>query len=299
MAEKYLGKDSNFLNIEAEYSSDRAEITILPVPYEHTVSYGEGTEKGPQAILDASAYVEFFDDETVRELCFEKGIATLEHLDFGDRTDKAALEILYNSIIELLDNNKFVVTLGGEHTISSATIKAHFERYPEMCVLQVDAHSDLRDEYEGSKFSHASVMARVTEFMPADRIHQVGIRALCKEEYEFIQNQGVHTYFASAIRRGDHGQNWIDKVVDHLDDYIYITFDVDGLDPSIMPSTGTPEPEGLLYTEAIELIRAIKRAGKKIVGFDVVELAPIPGITSPDILTARLIYKILNLQYYA
>lgn len=298
MPDKFLDQESNFLRIDQK-AGEEATIYILPVPYEHTVSYGGGTKDGPQAIIEASAYVEFFDDETAKELCFDKGIATLPDFDFGVKKDSAMLEALKDEVSGLINAGKYVVTLGGEHTISSAPIKAHYEKYPNMCVLQIDAHSDLRQEYEGSPYSHASVMARVADFMPADKIHQVGIRALCKEEYEFIQEEGVNTYFASAIRRGEYGSNWIEDVVEYLDDEIYLTFDVDGLDPSIMPSTGTPEPEGLSYTEAIELIRAIKRAGKKIIGMDVVELAPVEGVSHPDLLTARLIYKILNLEFYA
>jgi agmatinase len=294
----YLDSHSNFLNIDPEYSQGKAEINILQSPYEHTVSYGGGTALGPQAVLEASAYVEFFDDETKKELCFEKGIATCPPMEFKDSIDSEALDIIYNAVRSSLSEGKFAVTLGGEHTISSAVIKAHLESYPDMGVLQIDAHSDLRDTYEGSKYSHASIMARVAEFLDPTKIHQVGIRALCSEEYKFITENNVNTYFASAIRQGDYGEDWISRLVDKLPQDIYLTFDVDGLDPSIMPSTGTPEPEGLYYTEATDIIRTIKKAGKRIVGFDVVELAPIQGVTHPDILTARLIYKILNLIYY-
>ncbi len=290
--------ESNFLAIEEKYSNfDCSDIVIVPCPYEHRVSYGGGTAQAPEAILRASSYVEFFDDETARQLCFDRGIATIESLDFSGRFDIDALELIENTIDELLSHSKFVVTLGGEHTISLAPIRLHFNRYRNMSILQFDAHSDFRDTYEGSKYSHASVMARVAEFFPAVQITQVGIRAQCIEEYDFIKANKVNTFYASAIRRGIHGANWQKSVVDTLTDEIYITLDVDYFDPAIMPATGTPEPDGFLYNETIEVIREIKRQNKRIVGLDVVELAPIKNLHHCDLTTARLIYKILNLQF--
>ena len=192
---------------------------------------------------------------------------------------------------------KFGVTLGGEHTISTAPISAHYRAYPMMSVLHFDAHSDLRHEYHGSPWSHASFMARVCEFFPTDRITQVGIRALCVEEAQFIRDNTINTFYASAIRTGLHGSNWQQKVVETLAQDVYITFDVDHLDPSIMPSTGTPEPDGFLYSETLDVIRAVVASGRRIVGFDVVELAPVKGVTHPDMTAARLVYKILNLAF--
>ena len=292
---------NNFLNIDEKYSSvDTSSICILQAPYEHTVSYGGGTARGPQAIIDASAYVEFYDDETRRELCFDVGIATLPELDLGSAVDAEALLLISEQVRALLDQGKFVVTLGGEHTISAAPIAEHYRKYPTMSVLQFDAHSDLRDTYEGSTFSHASVMARVTEFMSPQRLTQVGIRALCKEEATFIDHHKVNTFYASALHRGLHGSGvdaWARAVVATLSDDVYISFDVDGLDPSIIPSTGTPEPDGLTYHEAIQVVREVVRSGRRIVGLDVVELAPVDNVTHPDLTTARLIYKILNLAF--
>lgn len=295
---KTLDINSNFLALEDDHSNFvNSEIVILPAPYEHTVSYGGGTKFGPQAIIEASHFVEFYDDETNKEICFEQGIATLPELDYDGKIDKEALDLLYNKVKELLDHNKFVVTLGGEHTISSAPIRAHLEKYSNMSVLQLDAHSDLRDEYEDNKYSHACIMARVAEFMDPKKFTQVGIRAQCIEESQFIKEKGVNTFYASAIRTGNHGENWQKKVVDSLSDEIYVTFDVDYFDPAIMPSTGTPEPDGFLYSETLDVFREIKRQGKKIIGLDVVELAPIQNLSHPDILTARLIYKILSFIY--
>lgn len=293
-----LGPSKNFLAIESEHSTlEAAKIAIVSAPYEHTVSYGGGAKHGPKAIVKASAYVEFYDDETDRELCFDKGIATLSPIKFGKAVDRAALDMIEQQVDALLEMEKFVVTLGGEHTISTAPIAAHYRAFPTMSVLHFDAHSDLRHEYQGSAWSHASFMARVAEFFPTKRITQVGIRAQCIEEAQFIREKKINTFYASAIRRGLHGVNWQKSVVDTLAKDVYITFDVDVFDPAIMPATGTPEPDGLLYSETIDVIRAVIASGRRIVGLDVVELAPMKGLSHPDLTTARLIYKILNLAF--
>jgi agmatinase len=292
---KYLGIENNFLAIEDQYSNlQNSEIAILPVPYEHSTSYGKGTALGPEAILKASAYVEFYDDEFDKEVCFENGICTLEPLNLNNIYDETALNLIQNNVEKLIAMNKFVVTLGGEHTISIATIAAHYFKYPEMSVLHFDAHSDLRQSYEDSIYSHACFMARVIEFFPPEKITQVGIRALCKEEANLINEKEINTLFASSIRRGIYGTNWQKNIVQSLSDEVYITFDVDYFDPSIMPSTGTPEPDGFYYSETLDVFREIKKAGKKIVGFDIVELAPKENLTHPDLTTARLLYKLLN-----
>lgn len=294
---KTLGTENNFLALEAQYSEfDNSKIAVLSAPYEHTVSYGGGTKKGPDGIINASQYVEFFDEEFNRELCFDKGISTIKPIDFKGKKDKAALDLIEKKVDKLLDADKFVVTLGGEHTISSAPIKAHFNKYPEMSILHFDAHSDLRDTYEGSKYSHASVMARVCDFFPPERITQVGIRAQCKEEYEYIKEKNVKTFYAHQIKAMKDNL-WQKKVVENFGNQIYITFDVDYFDPSIMPSTGTPEPNGFLYNETLEVFREIVKSGKEIIGFDVVELAPVKNLPHPDMTAARLIYKMLNYSF--
>lgn len=296
---KTLGVEDNFLGLEAEYSNyEDSEIVIMQAPYEHTVSYGGGTKSGPKEIIKASQFVEFYDEELDKELCFERKIATLEEISLAGKVDSAAVEAIYKAVKEQLANDKFVVTLGGEHTISTAPIKAHFEKYPKMSILQFDAHSDLRESYEGSIWSHASIMARVCEFFPGERVTQVGIRAQCKEEREFIHAKGVRTYFANELRRGLHTENWQKRVADSLGDEIYVTFDVDYFDPAIMPSTGTPEPDGFLYSETLDVFREIKKQGKKLIGIDVVELAPRKELSHPNILTASLVYKLLNYSFY-
>jgi agmatinase len=298
-AMKTLGNQRNFLAIPRRSSSlDESRIAILPVPYEKTTSYGLGAGRGPEALLRASAYVEFYDDEFDRELCFDLGIATLRPMEFGKKVKGAeALNSIGRTVGELLAMDKFVVTVGGEHTISTAPILTHLEKYPGMSLLHFDAHSDLRDEYEGTKYSHACFAARVAEVMDPSRITQVGIRAQCREEAEFIWNRGVQTFYASAIRRGVHGTSWGKNVIDTLEDDVYITFDVDYFDPAIMPSTGTPEPDGFLYSETLDLLRYLRLSGRRIIGFDIVELAPVKGVAHPDLLAARLLYKMLNIAF--
>lgn len=293
---KTLKTENNFLALDDKFSGfDNSKIAVLSAPYEHTVSYGGGTKRGPEGIINASQYVEFFDEEFNRELCFDKGITTIKPIDFKGKTDKDALELIEKKASKLLNADKFVVTLGGEHTISSAPIKAHFNKYPEMSILHFDAHSDLRDTYEGSKYSHASVMARVCEFFPPERITQVGIRAQCKEEYDYIKEKNIKTFYAHQIKAMK--DKWQKNVVENLGNQIYITFDVDYFDPSIMPSTGTPEPNGFLYNETLEVFREIVKAEKEIIGFDVVELAPVKNLPHPDMTAASLIYKMLNYSF--
>lgn len=289
---KYYSIKKNFLAIEEQYSDYKnSKIAILPVPYEVTTSYGKGTARGPMAILKASHYVEFFDEELNRELCYEKGICSVKQLDMTDKRGSAALEYIQKHVTQLLEDDKFVVTLGGEHTISTAPIKAHFDKYPDMTVLHFDAHSDLREEYEGTKFSHACFAKRVSEF--TTNITQVGIRAQSIEEYSYIKEKDIKTFYAYEIRNGRYGVDWQNMVLSTLSDNVYITFDVDYFDPSIMPSTGTPEPNGLYWAETMNLLKRLGET-KNVVGFDVVELAPRKDFTYPDFMTAKLIYKMLN-----
>lgn len=295
-----LGVEDNFLALEPSASSyDTSSVVILSAPYEKTVSYGGGTAGAPKAILEASHYVEFFDDEFMRELCFERGIATLPELNFGKREGKEMLDQLREAVAEQLDNGKFVVTLGGEHTISTGPILAHAAKYPNMSILHFDAHSDLRQEYSGTPYSHACFMARVAELgMPMERLVQVGIRAQSIDEWRFARQNKIKTFYATAIRRGDHSKKWQKAIAEALPtNEVYITFDVDYFDPSIMPTTGTPEPDGFLWNETMEIFRRLNKAGKKIVGFDVVELSPSEAISHPTYLAAKLVYRMLNFAF--
>ncbi len=297
---KVLPPSTNFLALPKPHGEyDNAKIVILSAPYEKTVSYGGGTKKGPAGIINASHYVEFMDDEFFRELCFEVGIATLPPLNFGSKSGKQMLAQLQKAVAAQIEAGKFVVTLGGEHTISTAPILAHQAKYPNMSVLHFDAHSDLRQEYSGTPFSHACFMARVADAgFRMERVVQVGIRAQEKAEFEFARDRGVKTFYATQIRRGKHGANWQKSVSTTLPtNEVYITFDIDYFDPSIMPSTGTPEPDGFLWSETMQIFRELTAAGKKIVGFDVVELSPDPKARHATYLAAKLVYRMLNFAF--
>ncbi len=291
---KSLGIKRNFLGIEDQFSGfNKSQIAIVSVPFEKTVSYGKGTAKGPEAILEASHYVEFYDEEFDRELVFEMGICTLKPLNFSKLSIKKSLNLISKTVNELLEQKKYIVVLGGEHSISSATAKPFVESIPNLSILQFDAHSDLRESYENSIFSHASVMARIAEL--TKDIVQVGIRAQCIEEAKFIKENNIKTFYSRDIRTGKY-KDWQNEVVNSLKENVFITFDVDAFDPSLLPATGTPEPGGLFWDETINLIKAIGKE-KNIVGFDVVELAPQKGNPSSDFLTAKLVYKMLNCAF--
>ena len=291
----YLPPTENFLGIPPEHSTENAAITIQPIPLEKTTSYGKGTKDGPREILKASHYVEFYDDEFDGELCFQRGIATLKPLPLKKLTLEESLTLIEASTTALLQTGTFCVALGGEHTITAPIVRAHLQKYQNISILQFDAHADLRSEYEGTPYSHACVMARIAEFLEPSRITQVGIRALSIEEARFIRRSGIRTFFAHHIRRGD--PSWMDHVIDGLGEKVYITFDLDALDPSIMPATGTPEPEGLTYSECVALAKRLVESGRRIIGLDVVELAPIKKLHHPNLTAARLVYKLLNIAF--
>lgn len=292
---KTLTSKSNFLGIEKKHSSyEKSSIVIYSAPLENTVSYGSGTKNGPKEILKASHYVEFYDEEMDRELCFEKGIATLPIKNLDKLKSKIVIDKIEKDVSNLLADDKFVVMLGGEHTVALGSVLAHHKKYDYLSILQFDAHSDLRDSYEGDKYSHASVMRRVFDINK--NIVQVGIRAQCKEEADFIKSNDINTFFARDIRREKSNGKWQNNVVKSLKENVYITFDVDGFDPSIVPATGTPEPGGLLWDETLDLIKLVGK-NKNIVGFDVVELAPSKFHTSSNFVAAKLVYKILNYAF--
>ena len=292
---KTLSARSNFLGIEKKFSSyDNSEIVIYSAPLENTVSYGSGTKNGPKEILKASHYVEFYDEETDRELCFEKGIATLPISNFDKLSSEKAIEKIEKDIATLIKDNKFAVMLGGEHTVTLGSVLAHHKKYNNLSILQIDAHSDLRESYEGSIYSHASVMRRIFEFNK--NIVQVGIRAQCKEESELIKKEKIKTFYAREIRQAESQKKWQNEILRSLNKNIYITFDIDGLDPSIVPATGTPEPGGLFWDETLDLIKLIGKK-KNIVGFDLVELAPSKFHPASNFIAAKLVYKMLNYVY--
>ena len=278
----------NYLGIPEDKSRyDTSPFVILPVPYEGTVTYGAGTAYGPNAIIEASHEVELFDDELGVE-SYLVGIHTLPPLETTSKGPEVQNEIIYSRIKTLLGDNKKVCMLGGEHSISYGPVRACLEKYPNLTVLQLDAHADLRDGYLNQKFSHAAVMRRIRDL--TDRTVSVGIRNYSIEEHEYIK--ATNTKIVSAHYINSH-PGWIDEVVSGLSGDLYITIDLDGFDPSLVPATGTPEPGGLLWYPTLELLR--KSVSKcNLVGFDVVELAPIEGYHAADFLAAKLIYKIIG-----
>jgi agmatinase len=290
----------NFLGLEGEPGTwDHAGVVILPVPYEATVSYQGGTKLGPQAILEASRYIELYDQELDAEPATEIGVATLPALHLSSAGPEAAVRELRAACdaVFAAAGDRLPILLGGEHSISSAPIAAAAARLPagrRLTVLQFDAHGDLRPEYEGSPWSHASVMARCIDC--ADLV-QVGIRAITSDERQLIRARegNVTTIFAEEMWDNE---EWIDRAMHALGDDVFITFDVDYFDPSIMPATGTPEPGGLTWYPTLKLLRRVFTE-RNVVAADVVELAPIGGNAAPDFVAAKLVYKLIGYHWLA
>jgi agmatinase len=278
----------NYLGIPEDLSRYASSpYVILPVPYEGTVTYGAGTAYGPNAIIEASREVELFDDELGTEP-YRTGVHTLPPLETTSGGPQVQNEIIYQRFKRLLADGKKVCMLGGEHSISYGPVRACLEKYPELTVLQLDAHADLRDGYLGQEFSHAAVMRRIRDL--TQKTISVGIRNYSIEEAEYIKSAGVKIIAARYINSNP---GWIDEVVAQLSGDLYLTIDLDGFDPSLVPATGTPEPGGLLWYPTLELLkRAISKCN--LVAFDVVELAPIEGYHAADFLAAKLIYKIIG-----
>jgi len=283
----------NFLGIpddEARYETARG--VVVPVPWEATVSYGAGTAKGPAAILDASRYVELY-DEVLREEPYRKGgIHTAPAVDGSGDDPVAFLDGLESVAARLFADGKFPVFLGGEHSLTTAPVRAARAAFEDLSVLQFDAHADLRESYEGTPWSHACVMRRVHELgVPAVPI---GIRAISVEEAEFVHDEGLPVFWSHRIA---HGEEWMDTVLNTLSDTVYITFDVDYFDPSLIPATGTPEPGGGFWHETMRFLGYLFE-DKNVVGMDVVELAPIEGLHAPDFVIARLVHRCLGYKFH-
>ncbi len=268
----------NFLGV-SDQSFNNAKVVILPVPYDGTTSYRAGTRDGPKAIINASRFMEHYDVETKKTIS-DLGFFTLDELEPSSNSAEETIMRVQEVVQDILNAKKFPIVIGGEHSITLGVVRAFSNLYKNLTILQIDAHSDLRDEWEGSKYSHACVMRRCSEIA---KIIQVGIRSVSEEEMDFITaTKKIKTFFGNVFD--------INDVLDSLTDNVYITIDVDGLDPSIMPSTGTPEPDGLFWKQVLELISAVGKK-KNVIGIDLVELAPIPGNVAPDFLAAKLLYK--------
>ncbi|OHB76144.1 MAG: agmatinase [Planctomycetes bacterium RBG_16_55_9] len=277
----------NFGYLPAEFSDPKtAGIVIVPVAYDGTSTWMKGADKGPAAIIEASANMELYDIETDSEV-FKKGIFTEDAIG-GEISVAEMMENVRRIVQDYLARDRFTIVVGGEHSVSIGSVKAHADRFANLSVLQLDAHADLREEYNGSKYNHACVMARIKEICP---IVQVGVRSMDSSEKERMDKSRV--FFAENLQTDT---DWIEKVISTLSQDVYITVDLDVLDPAIMPSTGTPEPGGLLWYDVLKMLKAVS-GRKRIVGFDVVELCPDERNKAPDFLAAKLIYKLLSYTF--
>jgi agmatinase len=281
---------NNFLGLEPQHSNyAAARAAILPLPYEASTSYHQGTRKGPRAIISASQQVEFYDEELNLEPR-TIGIATVAAPDFSRATPRRAVERIASACGRLLNDGKFVIGLGGEHTVTVGMHKAVVERFPDVWVVQLDAHSDLRPEYQGSPFSHACVMARVTEISPA---MMLGIRSGIMGERERLKTPSRLLY-AYEMRENAH---WQDEVFSKLGRNVYLTIDLDFFNPAEMPAVGTPEPGGFGWYETLGFLRRLF-LNHNVVGCDIVELCPIHGIVAPDFFAARLAHKLIAYKFF-
>jgi agmatinase len=272
----------NFGGLDIQnYSKSKA--VVLPVPHEATTTYGKGTSLGPSAIIEASRHMELFDIELKKDIS-KIGIFTLPELCCSKNSLSDVYLQIKKTVSRILADKKFIMMLGGEHSITPAAVAGFKEKYKDLSVLQIDAHTDLRNEYEGTPYSHACAMRRVRDL--GISVTAVGIRSQDESEVDYIKKEKIKKIFYAPDLP-------VSKIMATLSKHIYLTFDVDGLDPSIMPATGTPEPGGLGWYEVLNLIKQVAKA-RKIVGADVVELSPLPGIVFPDFLVAKLAYKIIG-----
>ena len=277
----------SFLGLGEEWTSpERARVGILPVPYEATTSYIGGARNGPEAIISASRHVELYDHELDREP-YRIGIHTHRPAELTAAGPAAALDELRTAYAEVCEGGRFVIALGGEHTITQVPVLHWADRVAgELSVLQFDAHADLRDTFHGTEWSHACVMRRVVD---RARPVGVGIRAIDVEERRLIKELGLTMIYGEELADDD----WADRAIEALSDDVYITFDVDFFDPAYVPSTGTPEPGGGTWAQAMTLLRRVF-VERNVVAVDVVELAPVPGLVAPDFLVAKLVYKMIG-----
>lgn len=284
---RYSGPHYSFLGLPAEKRAlDTARAVIVPTPYDGTTTYRSGTRAGPRAILDASRELEWFDEETLTEAYLE-GVATLDELAVNVASPRQMIDTVRKVGESLLGASKLPVLLGGEHLLSLGMIEAVAHYFPDVTILHLDAHADLREEYQGSIYSNACIMRQALRHAP---LVQVGIRSLTREEYDFIRSESIPCFFAQDLAKDS--SLW-EQVVSSLGANVYISIDLDVFDPAIMPAVGTPEPGGLGWREVLSLLRRVVQKCR-IVGFDVMELLPLPPSVASDFLAARLVYKLLT-----
>ena len=282
----------NFLGLDAQHSAyESSAALILPIPYEGTVSYGQGTREGPRAIIHASQQVELYDRELDDEPALSYGVHTLPALAPVVSGPAAMVDAIAACAEEHLRSGKLLVGLGGEHTVSAGMARAVQAVHGDFVLVQIDAHSDLREEYEGSPYSHASVARRVLDM--GATIAQFGIRSICREEIDLIRSEPdrLRVWFAEDVHAGGHLEALAEIVGGRK---VFLTIDLDGFDPALVAATGTPEPGGLSWEQVLAIVRTVARAGE-VVAVDCVELAPIPGQHASDFLAAKLIYKTIGL----
>ena len=272
---------------EAYATSEKSKIVLIPVPYDGTSSWKKGADKGPEAFLDASENMELYDIETDSEV-YKQGIYLSQPVT-ENSSPEAMVEAVTEKVKSYLNRNKFVTLFGGEHSISIGAIRAFSRHYENLTVVQIDAHADLRESYEGSKCNHACALYEANQ---TTNLIQVGIRSMDQSEKSVMNYDNV--FFAHEIESDDY---WIEQAVERMTDTVYITIDLDGFDPSLFPATGTPEPGGLFWYETLRFLREVFKE-KNVVGFDLVELCPSPALYASDFLAAKLYYKMLSYKYH-
>lgn len=282
-----LGPHSSFMGLAQTHRTfEAARAVIVPAPYDGTTTFRAGTREGPRAILAASRELEPFDEEIEAEPS-DAGIATLEEVPVTVVSPMEMVARVREVGQGVLDAGKLPVLIGGEHLLSLGMIQAVVGRHSGITVLHLDAHADLKETYQESPYSNACVMRHVHALAP---LVQVGVRSVTRDEHAFIESAGIPCFWAHLLHNDP---LWPERVVSCLGDEVYITIDLDGLDPSIMPAVGTPEPGGLGWYEVLGLLRRVARS-RRVVGFDVMELSPIPSFSAPDFLAARLIHKLIG-----
>lgn len=276
-----------FAGLATQYSDfQRARAVIVPAPYDGTSEWRSGSRHGPQAIIDASQYLELYDLELDRET-YQVGICTLPEIEPCFNTPEDMIDRVYSVIRNVVAGEKLPVMLGGEHSVTLGAVRACSEAYPGVSVLQLDAHADLRNRYLGTRYGQACVMRRILELCP---ISQVGVRSLSREEKQFITEQGLTTVYMCDLASGaDH----MKRLIDSLTENVYITIDVDAMDPSIMPAVGTPEPDGMSWRQVLDVLEAVALR-RHVVGFDIMEFCPAQGPDACAYLLAKLTYRLIG-----
>ena len=286
----YIRFPKNFGGLEDNISNyETSKAVILPIPYEKTTTYVKGAANGPEAILEASRNMELYDEELDKNIC-DVGICTLNELNIEEKPE-LAVNIVYDNVKKIINVKKFLIVIGGEHSITPGCVKAFAESYDDFSVLQLDAHADLREEYDGTKFSHACAMKRCLDI--CKNVIQVGVRSLDYKEAVFAKENKQEIFWAKDILNND---LWFNDAISKLSKNVYITLDLDVFDPLVMPSVGTPEPGGLGYYQALKFLKKVFEE-RSVVGFDVVELCPNENNVHSDFTAAKVLYKMIGYKF--